>query len=405
MADSALKEMYGEMSKTWEDIKKNLDVRDVELKKFGEMTQETKDFLAKQNDRMDELEAKLNAPNLGSGSDNTKSVEELKELAVKEKYDASMKALRYGIKLLSENEQKMVDIVSLSEAKTMNLSSESSGGILAPIEIVAGILQESLIYSNMRAEATVRNTSSKSLLFRKKTTSFPAHWIGEMGQKVAQGDMSFDWAEVPNHELYADVQVSEQLMEDETYNLEQEIQTDAGEQFGLAEAAAFLSGSGANQPEGLLTNSKVPSIATGTASTMPTTADVFVTTYYDLPELYAPNAKWYMRRISVRDVRLLKDSTGNYIWEKSIAVGAPATILGAPIVEFPDLPLVGAGTTPILFGDMKRTYIIVDRINFVVKRLLEAGAKQGIIEYIIRRRVGGQVLLPNAMRKIRVATS
>jgi HK97 family phage major capsid protein len=96
---------------------------------------------------------------------------------------------------------------------------------------------------------------------------------------------------------------------------------------------------------------------------------------------------------------------GNSLWERSLALGAPPTILGAPYVEAIDMDPVGAGTYPILFGDFRRAYIIVDRVSMVVKRLNELGAKIGIIEFMVRKRVGGQVILPQALRKMKISVS
>ena len=78
--------------------------------------------------------------------------------------------------------------------------------------------------------------------------------------------------------------------------------------------------------------------------------------------------------------------------------GAPSTILGKPYVLAEDMADVGAGAKPIAYGDFSRAYTIVDRVNLSVMRDQFTQATSGNIRYIARRRVGGAVVLPEAIR-------
>ena len=81
-----------------------------------------------------------------------------------------------------------------------------------------------------------------------------------------------------------------------------------------------------------------------------------------------------------------------------LQAGIPNTILGQPYIEAADMADVGAGTKPVAFGDFRRGYMIVDRINLSVLRDPYTQAASGTIRYIARRRVGGQVILAEAIR-------
>jgi HK97 family phage major capsid protein len=104
-------------------------------------------------------------------------------------------------------------------------------------------------------------------------------------------------------------------------------------------------------------------------------------------------------------VRKLKDGDKNYIWMPGVQNGAPATIDGDPYVEFPDMPSEGAGLYPIAYGDFRRAYTLVDRIAMEMLRDPYTQATSGNIRFIFRRRVGGQVVLPEAIRKLKCASS
>ena len=65
-----------------------------------------------------------------------------------------------------------------------------------------------------------------------------------------------------------------------------------------------------------------------------------------------------------------------------------------------DMPDVAGGAKPVLFGDFRRGYMIVDRINLSIMRDPFTQASSGNVRYLARRRVGGQVILPEALTTI-----
>ena len=83
-------------------------------------------------------------------------------------------------------------------------------------------------------------------------------------------------------------------------------------------------------------------------------------------------------------------------------------ISGAEEVEafssLPDMPDEGADATPIAFGDFRRGYGVFDRVMMSVLRDPFTQATQGNVRFLARRRVGGQVLLAEAIRKLKCST-
>jgi HK97 family phage major capsid protein len=112
-----------------------------------------------------------------------------------------------------------------------------------------------------------------------------------------------------------------------------------------------------------------------------------------------------LNRTTLGSVRKLKDDNKQYIWMPGIATGVPNTILGAPYVEMPDMPSEGAGLYPIAFGDFSRAYTLIDRIAMEMLRDQYTQATAGNIRFIFRRRLGGAVVLPEAIRKLKCAAS
>jgi HK97 family phage major capsid protein len=127
--------------------------------------------------------------------------------------------------------------------------------------------------------------------------------------------------------------------------------------------------------------------------------------FHAVKTAYAANGRWVMNRATLGSVRKLKDTNGRYLWDPGLGLGqAPPTILGAPYTEMPDMPNEGSGTFPIAFGDWKRGYKLVDRVEMTIVRDPYTIANAGQVKFFARRRVGGQVILGEALRLLKCST-
>lgn len=107
-----------------------------------------------------------------------------------------------------------------------------------------------------------------------------------------------------------------------------------------------------------------------------------------------------MNRATFADVLKLEDTEGQKIFVNAMSYvgGTPSTILGKPYILAEDMPDVGGSAKPIAYGDFSRAYTIVDRVNLSVMRDPFSQATSGNIRYVARRRVGGAVVLAEAIR-------
>ena len=103
-------------------------------------------------------------------------------------------------------------------------------------------------------------------------------------------------------------------------------------------------------------------------------------------------------------VRKLKDGQGNYLWQPSFQAGQPETVLGRPVVEMVDMPDIGDGAFPIIYGDFS-AYRIVDRLAMSILVNPYLLATKGLTRIHATRRVGGRVLQAARFRKLKTATS
>jgi HK97 family phage major capsid protein len=331
--------------------------------------------------------------------------------SVKSHADAWAKAVIRGTALglnnLQPEEIKVLQDVA-AECKALNVGTDTAGGYLAPIEYVREIIKGVTDISPARSIVRVRNTAMKSVQIPKRTGQFAARRVSEQGTKTETTGLTYGLEEINAPEMYAQIDISNQMLEDTAFDMEAEIRLEASEQFAVKEGAEFVSGAAKDECEGILTNTSVGYTPSGSAAVIADSngvADGLLTLKHAIKSAYARNAKWIMNRTVIGAVRKLKTSDKQYIWMPGIQNGAPATIDGDPYVEFPDMPNEGAGLHPIAYGDFYRAYAFVDRIAMEMLRDPYTQATSGNIRFIFRRRLGGQVVLPEAIRKLRCATS
>lgn len=218
--------------------------------------------------------------------------------------------------------------------------------------------------------------------------------------------MTFEQIALTPYELATYVPVSNQLLEDNKYNLEGEIAADLGESFGIAEGAAFISGDGNGKPKGILNATGIAQMVTGAASSFPASnpADVIIKMFHSLPTAHAQNGSWLLNRNTLGLMRTWKDAQGRYLLADPISAGMPTTLLGRPVVEMVDMPDVAAGAFPIVFGDLT-AYRIVDRVGIATLRDPYTLAATGQTRFFMRKRVGGDLTHPDRLIKLKVAAS
>ncbi len=295
------------------------------------------------------------------------------------------------------------------ETKSLSLGNDPAAGFLAPQEYVLEIIKAATEFSPLRQVARVRQTSRTSAQFPKRTASFGAVWVSEQGVRAETEGLSYGLEEVAAHEMYALVDISQQLLEDSAFDLPSELNGEFAEQFSVTEGLAFISGNGAGKPEGILANTSVASTVSGSAATVADsdgTADGLFTLFHSLKTSYANAGTWLLNKTTLASLRKLKEGTTNaYIWQPGLTAGVPSLIIGAPYLICPDMPSEAADAFPVAFGDWRRAYVIADRVNMSILRDPFSRATMGNIRYIARKRVGGQVVLAEAIRLLKCASS
>jgi HK97 family phage major capsid protein len=289
-----------------------------------------------------------------------------------------------------------------AEVKTLRVADAALGGYWSPPEFSDQVIGKLTEWSPVRQVAGIMQTSGAYLEIPKQSGQFDAGWTGELSERTETTGFTTALERIEPKECYAFVKVSRQLLEDSSVNLDAFLIQEFGQRFNKVEGTAFISGANTTEPEGILVNANVTSENSGDGSNL--TPDGLVGLVYSLPSEYRKRAVWLMNRSTILAARLLKDGQNNYLWQPSFAAGQPETLLGYPVYEAVDMPDVSNASYPVVFGDMKRAYLIVDRIGMSVQRLTERYAEYGIVAFMGRKRVAGQVVLAEAIKKLKIAT-
>ncbi len=303
-----------------------------------------------------------------------------------------------GIKAWDTFMRKGKDGMDEMELKALTVGTDATAGNLAPAEYVNELIKVITEISPVRSVARIRQTSNKEIEVPSKTATFAAAWTAETGTRSETTGYTTSLNTIPTHELYALVDISSALLEDSVFDLEAEMNTEFAEQFAKAEGNAFIAGNGTNKPTGITNGSTVASTTAANAASIVT--DDLMDLVHDLKSEYARSASFMLNRSTLGAIRKLKDTAGQYIFQTGFSgqSGLPNTILGHPYVEAPDVADIATGVKSVIFGDYRRGYMIVDRVALSVLRDPYSQASSGNVRYIARRRVGGEVVLAEAMR-------
>ena len=401
-----IKEAVDGLAKSWEDFK-TAD-RDSKSRAEGER----KEMLEKVNAALDAAEsakkraeeATLKANRIAAAGGEGKQGDESKAGHKK----AFSSFLRRGVETgLREAEQK-----------ALSIGVNADGGFALPEEIAAQVQAVVVNVSPIRGIATVAQVSTndyKRLIDIRGTAS---GWVGETAARTATNTPQLAERAAFMGDLYANATASQMSLDDIFFNAEAWLADSIGTEFARAEGAAFVVGTGTNQPKGFLAYTTAATadgsradgvlehIATGVAGDFAASnkGDTLVTAVYKLKAAHRNGAVWVTNKGILGEVRAFKESTTNaYLWQPGLAAGQPSTLLGYPVVEAEDVPAKGASTLSIAFGNFKHGYCVVDRVG--VRTLRDPYTNKPNVQFYATKRVGGMVLDSEAIKVVKFSVA
>lgn len=284
----------------------------------------------------------------------------------------------------------------------LQIGTDSEGGYLVPDEFERTLVEALEEENFFRTIATVIQTSSGDRKIPVVASKGEAAWIDEEGA-FTESDDTFGQVSIGAYKVGTMIKVSDELLNDNAFNLEAYISKEFGRRIGSKEEEAFFIGDGTGKPTGIFNASGGAADGITTAAAAISFEDV-MDLFYSIKSPYRKKAMWVLNDTTVKALRKLKDNNGNYIWQPSVQAGQPDMILNRPYHTSAFVPEIAAGKKVMAFGDFSY-YWIADRQGRSFKRLNELFAATGQIGFLTSQRVDGKLILPEAIKTMKVKAS
>lgn len=321
-------------------------------------------------------------PDGGKGGDETDP-----EVRSKQQRAAFANFIRRGTSRMAPEQRALVE--------------NEAGEILVPEALETEILRSLPDLTVLRELCDVRTINTN----RVRRRSLGEVSVGWGKLETNEQDLTDSMPDTPTEEytyvedLYGLAKIGEDEFDDSDINLEAFVKDSFSRATGEAEETAFAIGAGhpAHMPVGMFhALGGVATVAAGANNTV--TVDDFLKLIYATPAQYRRNGSFLMPSSTELVLSTKKDNDGQYLWQPSNQLGRPDSFKGYAIHNQEDIAALAASKKVASFGDYKAGYRIYDRLGMTVQRLVELYAEDGMIGFKVRRRVGGDVIRPEAIR-------
>ena len=269
-----------------------------------------------------------------------------------------------------EGAPRVFDLPLVSpETRDLSKLTGAAGGDLEPTSMV-NRLYEHLIENSavLQTDPTVIRTESGNPIEVPKTLTHGTAVLTAELAALTEDDPTFDKITLQSYKYGALIEVSSELLADQQagVDLEGYLARSFARAVGNDLGDDLVNGDGTDKPQGILTDSTEGHVAPtgltttfGTQSVVGEGADVLIELFHSVipPYRRSTSCHWMMNDGTAAQARLLKNADGLYIWQPSLVVGNPDTILGKPVVIDPDMPDMAADATPVVFGDFSAYYV------------------------------------------------
>ena len=358
LADRAAEEnrsFSGEEQRQWDEMNSELDALDTRIKSVLEGESRAKETEEAYDRVHGASRADRQAARQGNGGRGQSPAGQQQTADVGSGIEDELRAFLRGEggRTYTVMPQAHTDLRALIKANA------ASGGNLVPTDfynrLVAHLIEVSGV---MQAGPTVLNTSGgESIQVPKTTSHFTASIVSETSA-IATSESQFGQVTLGAYKYGAMFQISRELLSDEGVDLEGYLAMNAGRALGNAMGAHFITGTGTNQPSGIVQGA-VGAVTGASGGGGAPNADNLIDLYYSVISPYRASRScgWLMSDTTVGKVRKLKDTSGQYLWQPSLVAGTPDTLLGKSVWTDPYVAAVATGGKSVIFGDFSQYFI------------------------------------------------
>jgi HK97 family phage major capsid protein len=274
-------------------------------------------------------------------------------------------------------------------------STTTTGGYTVPDEMMRELEIALLAFGGVRSVATVLRTATGGPL-PIPTTNDTSNKGEIIAENTTQNELEMTFGQlVLDAYKYTSkyILASVEFLQDSSINVPAFLGQALANRIGRITNDHFTTGNGTGQPKGI-----VDAAASGVTSVAdPPTYDNFVDLIHSVDPEYRVNGKFMMNDATLKTIKKIKvlqysgDTTGVPLWQPSMTVGQPDTIMGYPFVINQSMASPGSSAKKVIFGDLSK-YIVRDVRDFTLLRLDERFAELGQVAFLAFSRHDGDLL-------------
>lgn len=301
-----------------------------------------------------------------------------------------------------------------TELKALSSTVAADGGFAVPQKIDELIARRLVEISPIRSIANVVRTGTSGFRRLVSIGGAASGWVSETGARPETASPKLAEIVPPSGELYANPSATQAMLDDAAFDVEAWLANEIAAEFARAEGAAFINGTGTNQPRGFLAATtstagdntrafgSLQFIGSGNATGFDSAPEAkLIDLVFQLKAPLRQGACWVMNSATLAAVRKLKTADGAFLWQPGMVERQPDRLLGYPVIEAEDMPDVAANAFPIAFGNFRAGYLIAERSQTTILR--DPYTNKPYVQFYATRRVGGQVMDSDAIKLLRIA--
>jgi HK97 family phage major capsid protein len=385
MSETFIKAQAEARAKAWESAKALLD----------QATEEKRDLTAEEQVQFDRINSELDER--AAAIDNVRKIEER---------EAKAAELARGFEITtgaSASDTDLLRAIARGEVRAHEFRTLTPNANLVPVTFFDQVWQKAREIGPMLRVSNVLNTAGGEQIRFPNLTNYSTAAQYAAGGTIAESDPTFSSVVLGAFKQAFLLAVAEELLSDTGVSLENELAIAGGNTIGTRVNSLLTTGAGTTEPTGVVTASTLG--ATGTAAGGIPTGDNIVDLFYSLDgAVRASNNFAFMASpTTIASIRKLKDTTGQYLFQPSLALGTPDTLLGRPLIENVGMAS-GTSAKSILAGDWNAYRVrVAGGLN--VAQSADYQFNLGLVNYRFQIRVDGNLMDTAAIKHYVGATA
>lgn len=384
------------------ELKGTVEKHGTNSPEYKEMVDKTEKALA-ENDKKSEDLAKALAAEKKKIAETDSRIKDLEEtIATRGNGGGKKDAYRDSAEYKALNAMAMVKDVSMmtpDQAKTIRTDSNAEGGWYVPEPLVIRLMDEMDEISDVRPFISTERTAAKSSSVVASTKTPEAYYEGEAEEDEEDG-INLRAETLTNYRLGLTIPTTQDALMASAQPLEDIIFRKGKKGIMKKENRMYIVGNTPKVPEGMLANAEVLANAFESSTIGAIDWKDMLRITGQLVSGYAP--MFAMNRRTLAELRVQVDDAGNPVFQIDMRGAAPNTIAGHNYAIWPDMPDIGAGTYPVMFGDFAEAYLATDWTEITVIRDPYSKKRKQVVEFTMAKWGTGQVVMPEAIIPLKI---